>query len=162
MKIFVHGVPGPQGSKKYVGHSKAGHAIMVESSAKVKPWREAVVYAAIDARNRNSEGPLPLDGPLIVSMTFTFTRPRSHYRTGKNAHLLRGSAPLRPCGKPDLSKLLRSTEDALTTAGVWKDDARVVEYVRAAKVYANEDSDALDSPGAVITISVVERDTVPF
>ena len=148
MKIIVHGVPGPQGSKRYVGQSKAGRAIMIESSSKVRPWREAVSYAVRAARHETP----PIDEPVYATMVFTFLRPRSHYRTGKNAHLLRRTAPIGPGTKPDLSKLLRSTEDAITSGGGWRDDALVVEYVRLAKVYAGEDPDALDSPGCVIEI----------
>jgi len=143
MRIVVYGTPGPQGSKRHVGNG-----IMVESSAKVKPWRLAVKYEALAVR----AGAPPIDGPVFVRMVFTFLRPKSHYRTGKNAHLLRDDAPKQPCVAPDLSKLLRSTEDALTDAGVWRDDSRVVEYVRAAKVWANEDVDALPTPGVVIEI----------
>ena len=51
-----------------------------------------------------------------------------------------------------MSKLARSTEDALTDAGLWRDDSRVVEYTRLAKVWANEDRDALGVPGAVIRV----------
>ena len=42
----VFGLPGPQGSKRFVGRTKTGRGLMVESSAKVKPWREAVKWAA--------------------------------------------------------------------------------------------------------------------
>lgn len=143
IEIVVRGIPGPQGSKRHVGGGR-----MIESSKKVKPWREAVVTEAVDVR----DGAPALTGPLAVEMVFTLTRPKSHYRTGRNAHMLRDDAPARPASKPDTSKLLRSTEDALTTAGVYRDDALIVEYLRAAKVYANEDPDALDSPGAVIRI----------
>lgn len=148
MRIEVRGTPAPQGSKRFIRHAASGRGIVIESSQKVKPWREAVVSAAVEAR----DGALPLDGPLVVSMVFTLVRPRSHYRTGKNSHLLRDSAPAFPCSTPDLSKLARSTEDALTTARVWNDDAQVSEYARLAKVYASEDPDALDSPGAVIIV----------
>lgn len=134
--IRVYGEAGPQGSKRFVGTSKAGRGIMIESSAKVKPWREAVKWAAMQSGARG------LDGPLWVSMVFTIKKPKS--------------APKRrrtwPATKPDLSKLARSTEDALTDAGIWADDARVVEYMRLAKVYPGEDRDALDRPGCVITI----------
>lgn len=134
--IRVYGEAGPQGSKRFVGTSKAGRGIMTESSAKVKPWREAVKWAAMQSGARG------LDGPLWVSMVFTIKKPKS--------------APKRkrtwPATKPDLSKLARSTEDALTDAGIWADDARVVEYLRLAKVYPGEDRDALDRPGCVITI----------
>jgi Holliday junction resolvase RusA-like endonuclease len=128
---------------------KSGRAIMIESSKKVAPWRDAVAAAGKEAR----DGALPMDGPLYVRMVFTIVRPRGHYRTGKNAHLLRDGAPARPCVTPDVSKLARSTEDALTAARVWEDDARVVEYTRLAKVYANEDPEALDASGALIVVS---------
>jgi Holliday junction resolvase RusA-like endonuclease len=143
--IRAYGLPAPQGSKRHVGHG-----VMVESSLRVKPWREAVKTAALDTVVHGWVQ--PLDEPLIVEMTFTFVRPRSHYRTGKNAHLLKDDAPTRPAGPPDVSKLARSTEDALTDAGLWRDDARVVEYTRLAKVWADEDRDALHIPGAVIRV----------
>lgn len=128
--ITVHGEPAPQGSKRHVGGGR-----MVESSAKVKPWREAVKYTALDTH------PEVLDGPLCVEVTFTLRKP--------------ASAPKRrttwPQRKPDLDKLLRSTFDALSDAGVWVDDAQVVE-VTARKVYPDEGVDALSHPGALIRI----------
>lgn len=139
----VAGTPAPQGSKRHVGKG-----VMIESSKRVKPWRDAVRSDAVTARGDTG----PLDGPLHADMIFTFLRPRSHYRTGRNAHLLRDTAPTRPHGMPDLSKLARSTEDALKDAGVYVDDARIVEYGRLAKVYAGEDPDALTTPGALIRI----------
>lgn len=56
-------------------------------------------------------------------VTFHLPRPKGHYRTGANAHLLRDSAPEQPSVKPDLDKLVRSTMDGLSEAGVWHDDA---------------------------------------
>lgn len=154
IELRVYGRPAPQGSKKSFGPGR-----MVESSKHVKPWRADVRFAAEELTACDCPdqcGGLaagyPLDGPLFAFMVFTFARPKSHYRTGRNAHLLREGAPARPQGTSDLSKLIRSTEDALTSAGLWKDDARVVEYARAAKVWASEDPDALNAPGAVIRI----------
>lgn len=57
-----------------------------------------------------------------------------------------------PSRKPDIDKLLRSTLDALTEAGVFTDDARVVEFTRLAKVFPGEDPEALDAPGVRITV----------
>lgn len=151
--ITVYGEPAPQGSKRGFVNKKTGAVILVESSEKVKPWREAVKFAALQAR----AGAPPLDGSLLVRMVFSVRRNRSHYRTGKNAGILRDDAPTHPNTKPDLSKLLRSTEDALTDAGIWTDDARVVEYERAAKVFVGEDREALDSPGVWILINSGER-----
>lgn len=138
MRIVVYGLPAPQGSKRFLG-VRGGKGVLVESSKRVKPWRELVWAAGVNARQGE-----PLDGPLRCRMVFTLPKPVS--------------APKRrqtwPCKTPDLSKLVRSTEDALTDAGVWRDDARVVECA-AAKRYPGEGADALDAPGVVIEIEPI-------
>lgn len=151
LTVTVHGLPAPQGSKRHVGNG-----VMIESSNKVKPWRQDVKFAALDV-TRVIPGWLPLDGPLVASMVFTFARNKGHYRTGRNAHLLKDTAPDRHSSTPDLSKLVRSTEDALTGV-VWKDDARVSEYVRLGKWYAGADApDVLDVQGCVIRVWRLQR-----
>ena len=144
ISIIVYGIPGPQGSKKVVGRDGKGRAILVESSAKVKPWRELVHAAGVKARG----GKAPLDCPLSVRMVFTMRKPQG-------APKIRRTYPMRT---PDLSKLIRSTEDALTTSGLWRDDARVVEYGRAAKVFPNEDPEALEAPGVRIVIELYPQE----
>lgn len=139
--IRVYGMPGPQGSKSFKG-MRGGHAIMVESSKKVRPWRQDVKAAAEAVR----AGRTPLDGPLTLRMVFTLPKPAS-------APKRRQTWPMRT---PDLSKLARSTEDALTDAGIWVDDARVVEYGLLAKRYPNEGLYALEAPGAWIIIEAIE------
>ncbi len=141
--ITVHGIPAPQGSKNVNRYGAT-----YEVSKRVKPWREAVKFAALGVIEGYA-GWVPMDGPLTLYVIFYFDRPKSHYRTGRNAHLLRDAAPAYPQGAPDLSKLIRSTEDALTDSGVWKDDSRVVE-VRARKRYV---SGAI-TRGAVITVDI--------
>lgn len=125
--FYAVGTPAPQGSKRHVGHG-----VMIESSAKVKPWREAVKSAAYGAGHC-------LDGPIAVRMVFTMARPKSARRVDTV-----------PCRTPDLSKLARSTEDAITEAGLWADDARVAEYARLAKVWTRFDRDALPVPGVIV------------
>jgi hypothetical protein len=39
LTITVHGSPAPQASKRFVGTTKGGRGLMVESSAKVKPMQ---------------------------------------------------------------------------------------------------------------------------
>lgn len=149
--IVVRGTPAPQGSKKYMGITKAGRAILTESSKKVKPWRMDVKAAAeawIEQQARSGKPHDPIDGPVIVSMVFTLKKPASAPKT-------RRTYPMRT---PDLSKLIRSTEDALTDAGIWTDDARVILYSGAAKVFPFEHEEALDSPGCVIRISDITND----
>ncbi len=146
--VKVFGTPAPQGSKRHVGRG-----VMVESSKAVKPWREAVKYAALVlyADAKTPPGEWMRTGPVLVDVTFTLTRPRSHYHTGRNAQLLRDGAPVYPAGKPDLDKLLRSTMDALGDAGVFRDDAQVCA-VTACKVYG-------DVAGAHIRVRDILCDT---
>jgi Holliday junction resolvase RusA-like endonuclease len=80
-------------------------------------------------------------GAVSVEMTFTMPKPKSAPKTRRTW----------PATRPDLSKLVRSTEDALTDAGAWEDDARVV-YCVASKVYPGEAVNALDKSGVVIRI----------
>jgi Holliday junction resolvase RusA-like endonuclease len=143
--LTVHGTPGPQGSKN---RNAAG--ALYESSAKVKPWRQDVKQAAVDAL-AHDEAWKPLDEQVHLEVVFTLPRPRSHYGTGRNAGVLKTSAPQHPAGKPDLDKLLRSTQDALKDAGVLRDDS-VVTVTTATKTYVFTGPDALSHPGAVIRV----------
>jgi Holliday junction resolvase RusA-like endonuclease len=125
--FYAIGEPAPQGSKRHVGRG-----VMIESSKRVRPWREAVAAAAFGAGEC-------LDGPLAVAMIFTLRRPKSARRID--------TAPFRT---PDLSKLARAVEDAITDVGLWADDARVAEYARLAKTWPGFDSDSLPTAGVVV------------
>lgn len=121
---------------------------MIESSKAVKPWREDVKAAAEKAIANQLGSLYPIDAPLIVRMVFTMPKPASSPKRRRTW----------PSRIPDLSKLIRSTEDALTAAGVWRDDARVVEYERTAKVFPGEDPEALDAPGVRIVIRALDQE----
>ena len=108
--FMVHGTPGPQGSKRALGSGR-----MIEMSKRVKPWREAVKWAWVAAKGHK------IEGPVRLCVTFYFARPTSVNRS-------------RPSVPPDLSKLIRATEDALTDVGAWEDDSRVVS-IAAEKYY---------------------------
>lgn len=153
LSFTVYGLPAPQGSKRHVGGG-----IMVESSKKVAPWREDVKLAALRALEACPDWDRV--APLVrLQVTFYLPRPRSHFRTGKFSDDLRDTAPIFAGKKPDLDKLLRSTGDALTTAGAYSDDSRVVT-IWASKVYTRSgwllDLAPMDYPGAVIALSVIE------
>ena len=147
ISFYVQGEPAPQGSKRFVGiHNGKGR--MIESSKKVKPWREAVYWAAIEAKSKTPMV-MPMDGPLAVVMVFALPKPTSVRRA-------------QPDRKPDLSKLVRSTEDALVDAGLIADDARIVVCL-ASKIYPRppfklmEERIDLRCSGAFISIEHMEK-----
>jgi crossover junction endodeoxyribonuclease RusA len=121
----VAGEAAPQGSKRAF-RTRGGRIALVESSAKLKPWRITVASSAVAA------GATVMDCSVEMLVQFTFVRPRSHY-TSKGA--LRTNAPSHP-GKPDLDKLVRAVGDALT--GIcYRDDAQIVRW-DASKVYGEQ------------------------
>lgn len=125
VSFFVPGIPAPGGSKRHIGNG-----IMVDDAKRNVPWRESVgaeAYRAMDGRH-------PLHGALELVVVFAMPRPKAHYRTGKHAGELKGTAPAWHTSKPDATKLLRAVEDAMTGI-VWRDDAQVC-FQRVSKCYA--------------------------
>ena len=153
--ITVLGIPRPQGSHKaFVVGKKGGkqRAIVTDDSPKTKPWKQTVKHAAVEALQgrliqHGADTLHAVHGPASVTITFRLPRPKGHYGSGRNEHLVKPGAPPFPAVKPDLDKLARSTLDALGEAGVWNDDAQVVQ-LQVRKVYAGRDG----LPGAHIEI----------
>lgn len=83
------------------------------------------------------QGVEPIDGPIALSAVFYLARPKSHFGSGRNAGVLKDSAPAYPTGKPDTDNVLKAVMDGLTLAKVWTDDARVVRC-QAEKSYGSE------------------------
>jgi Holliday junction resolvase RusA-like endonuclease len=63
--------------------------------------------------------------PIVLEMVFYRPRAASHYGTGRNADLLKASAPAYPATKPDVDKLTRAILDALKGVA-WHDDGQVI------------------------------------
>lgn len=141
LHFTAHGIVAGQGSKRHVGGGR-----MIESSKKLKPWRQDVIEAALHAVTE-TPGFEPYIGAVEIECDFFFTRPKAHFRTGVNAGELKANMPTYVAKIPDIDKALRSTLDALTIAGVWRDDAQVVKC-SASKRFGPR-------PGAVITIKPV-------
>lgn len=153
VRIVVRGVPAPQGSKNAFRNKYTGKINQVENSKRSRPWRAQVQQAAEDVIADLGPAFERLTGPVFVSVAFYFDRPGTHYRSGRNAHLLRDNAPAHPCnkGSNDIDKLQRTVFDALTSAGVWVDDSQIASVV-ATKRWTGDGSDELAVPGVVIDV----------
>lgn len=138
INFFIQGIPKPGGSKRGFVHPHTKRVIITEDCKKNASWRESCKVFASQAFNAD-----PLTGPLAVEFHFVFPRPKGHYGSGKNANVVKASAPLYPAVKPDTTKLIRSTEDALTGL-LWKDDAQIVSQ-NASKSYGTR-------PGATLRV----------
>lgn len=131
ISFTVEGIPQPRGSKTAMNNRATGRAMLVDSNAKSGPWMDAIAHRAALAM----DGRPLLDGPLEVVAEFVFPRPKCHYKTGKQSHVLRDDAPLYHAKKPDADKLERGLGDGMTGV-VFKDDAQIASW-RVAKMYGN-------------------------
>ena len=99
-------------------------------------WKANVLYAA-----RPFIPATPLDCPIRLMVSLYFPRP---------ARLTRKSSPegaIPYTSKPDADNALKAIMDALTDAGMWRDDA-LIYSATVEKFYASKD----ESPGAIIRI----------
>jgi len=129
--------PKPQGSKISYGRGR-----MVESCKLLPAWRALVKKTALALH-------YPIfDGPISLHIVFLFSRPKTHF----NSKGLKPDAPHFHTIRPDLSKIIRSTEDALQDAKLIHDDARIC-LCNCSKRYVMAD----ESPGALITLHALPR-----
>jgi crossover junction endodeoxyribonuclease RusA len=127
LTITAHGVPVTQGSK-----TRGRNGSSYEAAKGHKEWRKTVTDAAVDASRYWDR----MEGPVKARLWFYFERPKSHYRSGRNAHLLKDTAA--PFPRPDVDKLVRAVFDSFTVAGVWADDSLVTD-VRATKLWTTRE-----------------------
>lgn len=118
-QIVVLGKPAPAGSKR--AFRRGARTIVVDANPNAAEWKRRVADAASE-----EWGEPPYDGPLIAHFTFTVPRPKSHFTSKGELNALGRRTPY-PTVRPDLLKLARGVEDALTGI-VYTDDARIVMH----------------------------------
>lgn len=144
LEITVWGIAAPAGSKN-VGHTRDGRAFVRDSSGqRGKDWRRQVAQTA----GARMIGRQMFDGPVELHVTFNVPRPKGHLASRGG---LRPSAPVWPTVRPDITKLLRAVEDAMTGI-VWRDDSQVV-IQRAEKRYCDH------AESACVAITVMPAPT---
>jgi Holliday junction resolvase RusA-like endonuclease len=136
--VDVRGMPRPQGSLKM--HRLPNGGVAARYPAAVWQWR-AQVQQAVAERNEPA-----FPGAVDLRLGFDLPRPAGHYGTGRNQDTVKQSAPASPTVMPDLDKLIRCVADAITDAGLWRDDSQVVS-IAAAKRYTHT------QPGVLITVT---------
>lgn len=111
---FVSGMPLTSGSKKAIISKTTGMPFLKNSNPAQEKWQRDVRTAV----GSSYHGELLRDVPLLLVCEFEFLRPSSHF--GRKGLLT--SAPRRKLTKPDVLKLGRAVEDALTGV-VYADDS---------------------------------------
>ena len=129
MRFFIEGDPKPQ-SRPRKGF--AGHMYSPVSDWKkicIKKIKDVAYY--FDGKYEQA---------IKVDLEFYFKRPKCHYRSGKFSHLLRDDAPKYHINKPDKDNLEKAVTDAMSDAGLIKDDCIIVSG-NTGKNYCDEGDD---------------------
>ena len=124
IEIRIEGKPAPAGSKRAFGIKKHGmytgrHVVVDTSGAAGRDWRALVQDRAKEAMKDMEM----TESAVKFIVHFVYQRPKYHY--GKDGKVKSQYVAAYPKVKPDLTKVIRAVEDALTGI-VWKDDTQVV------------------------------------
>ena len=124
VSVTVPGLPQPQGSAK--AYRRGQRVIVTSDNPRLAAWRDRLAYGIVASRQAaaalHGHPVVRHDGPVRMSLVFRLVRPKS---AAKRAW---------PTTRPDLDKLVRAVGDAMTDAGVWRDDSQLVA-LEATKVY---------------------------
>jgi crossover junction endodeoxyribonuclease RusA len=142
MEFFVRGIP--YGQPRARAAAFAGHARVYNAKGPHDDWKAAVRSECLKLWSFDG-GAIPWMGPLRVDLTFSFPRPKSHYRANGE---LKDTAPIWHTGKPDRDNADKLVLDALTSIGLWPDDKQVCDG-RLRKFY----SDATHPSGCLVRVS---------
>ncbi len=133
-KLWVEGHPTTKGSLNWYGKGK-----VVNANARTKTWEQWIQWIWMKSDNYRS---LKLEGVATISCKFYFKRSKSHYRTGRNSHLIKNEClhMTQPCTKRqgDLDKLCRAVFDALSGLA-YTDDARICNIKETGKFWTDEE-----------------------
>jgi len=153
ISFFVPGIPRPKGSWRPITNRHTGR-VFLKASETDREWQNLVASESRRAVMQSAKGlsNLPTTASFDLEIIFVFPRPLCHFGTGKNAKVMKSTAPARHTKAPDVDKLSRSILDALTGI-VYADDSQVVS-IKAEKTY--EGGPCCYTPGAIIKVSSTE------
>lgn len=157
VSFFCSGIPSPGGSKRVFPLRKSGlltgkFVVTDAGGEKTKLWRQSVAGAAFLAMQKAELAPFTL--PLRVSFIFWMPRPANHHKGSDRAKELKPDAPHWHFKAPDLLKLSRSTEDAMSGI-VYTDDKLIAQSsLEKLYVFAARSEEAKTNPGYVTGCSI--------
>lgn len=135
-QIFIAGEPRPQGSKK--AYRRGTSIVLVEAQKDLPAWR---AHMETQLGFKMLEHETKFDTAVAVAITFWLTRPKSVKRQY-------------PTGTYDIDKLTRAVLDAVTKAGVWRDDSDVVD-LQVRKTYND-----IHESGVLLSITPFDNDSI--
>jgi Holliday junction resolvase RusA-like endonuclease len=140
--FFAPGIPVPQGNLKpftYAGQDGKVRASMPEGTKGLHPWRASLGYVALMAKQQSGQRGFFSREAVVLRVEFIFPRPKSLPKYVRDK-----------VSNPDLSKLVRAVEDAITGILI-RDDAQVVRLDAGKRYVQRQD----EGPGAIVVVEKV-------
>jgi len=75
--------------------------------------------------------------PIKCTLQFYCKRPKNHYKSGKNSHILKDNAPVYNVNNKDLDNMVKFVLDALNDK-LYLDDSQIIEII-CSKSYSDND-----------------------
>ena len=138
LDITVHATPAAQPRAKA---ARIGSFVRMYTPSTADSWKSAVKRAVYNVTGGKSL----FTGLVIIDWTFHLPRPKKLYRKSDP------DGPIPHGSKPDFDNLAKSTSDAITDIGAWRDDSQVCD-ARIRKFYCAKDC----GPWARIVIEEVK------
>lgn len=129
LRVVIPGEAMAQGSKRLGRARGTGRPIILDANPGFKSWRHYVATMMSQCGP-----PAPWTSAVFVRLRIEVTRPKAHFGTGRNAGIVKATAPKVPVTGLDTDKCLRAIYDAGTDAGWWRDDKQCSGLV--VRVYA--------------------------
>jgi Holliday junction resolvase RusA-like endonuclease len=125
LHVVVYGSSKPAGSKRaFRWKAKDGRSgvSVTDANPKARGWKEQIAQVV----GEEMAGRELLDGPLSLRLRFVVARPKGHF--GANGLNAKGRRTPYPAVRPDVLKLARGVEDAMSGVA-YRDDALIVTEV---------------------------------
>jgi Holliday junction resolvase RusA-like endonuclease len=135
ISFFVSGTPVPQGSMKAFRVKNSDKIVMTHSNNKLAEWRNIISDMAINMSETHEWGIAERGEAIEVKMKFFFSRPASRKKDRCMTT------------RPDLDKLIRAVNDALT--GILYEDDSQINIMLAEKCYITDNQ----IPGVSIIVT---------
>lgn len=127
MTFFARGLPKAQPRVKA---ARIGGFTRVYTPKGADEWKSIIRMECFKVWDR-----VQFSGPVSLLVEFYFPRPKKHFKKGA----LRAGSPIFHDIRPDFDNLAKAVADALTNAGVWRDDSQIASF-NLVKRYSNDDT----------------------
>ena len=141
-RVWVSGTP--KGQPRPRAFSRGGKARVFDPGT-AEGWKSSI---AVAFRLLLEQHP-PIVGPVRLELDCHFDRPKSHRRASFD---LKPTAPWYHTSKPDADNVAKAVLDALTTLGIWHDDAQVAELLVVKQYAGQPGSKTVMLPGCEIRV----------